>query len=634
MLIAGAFSIYSWKVIFWPVSTSLTIDILPTAGAALAFIIALAADLHRPKKYSELIPFLAYVILAASAAYLVVINHYAPVTLTFWAMVAILAGIFRGYGIIPIFIAGNYYLFMSIIEGAPSPETLLVTLVTGWLPVLAGYVLWRKNSHNANRGASAIDSLANELSEVTSQSEVVIRAIADGVIDIDGKGVIKLINPAAQRISGWSAQDATSLSYKSVFKLFDSSDQPVTDANDPVQQVLASNKQVEISTLSLAGKSNKKILVSVVVSPAGQPGSGAIIVFRDITKEKQEEREMAEFISTASHEMRTPVASIEGYLGLALNPNTAVIDDKARDFITKAHESAQHLGRLFQDLLDVSKADDGRLSNTPKVVDVAQFAGTIVEGLRPQAEAKQLRLVYKPGLDSANDLERRLTPIFYANVDNDHLREVVANLTENAIKYTPQGDIIIDISGDESHVVISFKDSGIGIPAEDIQHLFQKFYRVDNSDTREIGGTGLGLYLCRRLVEIMGGRIWVESEYKQGSTFYLEIPRISHEEANHLIEQAIQAAEGEQQSIITEPTQTPVEQSPAEPQVATTPVSVTAPAPAPAQQPIAPPTQTPVAAPPTNTPLSSIEQHPEYYTQQVARAQSVNIPARDPRRNN
>src|SRR5690606_4513614 len=99
--------------------------------------------------------------------------------------------------------------------------------------------------------------------------------------------------------------------------------------------------------------------VSLVASPVGGPGSGIIIVFRDITKEKAEEREQAEFISTASHEMRTPVASIEGYLGLALNPATAQVDEKARNYITKAHEAAQHLGRLFQDLLDTARAEDG-----------------------------------------------------------------------------------------------------------------------------------------------------------------------------------------------------------------------------------------------------------------------------------
>jgi two-component system, OmpR family, sensor histidine kinase VicK len=227
-------------------------------------------------------------------------------------------------------------------------------------------------------------------------------------------------------------------------------------------------------------------------------------------------------------------------LGLALNPATAQIDEKARSFIQKAHESVQHLGRLFQDLLDISKAEDGRLSNSPKVVDVVAFTHDIVEGLQPKAQAKGLRMLFKPQPDAADDRagERRLNPVYYANVDNDHLREVLSNLVENGIKYTPKGDVTVDIGGDAEHIVISVADSGIGIPKEDQAHLFQKFYRVDNTATREIGGTGLGLYLSRRLVETMGGRIWLESEFQRGSTFFVELPRISHEEATRLIESA------------------------------------------------------------------------------------------------
>ena len=105
------------------------------------------------------------------------------------------------------------------------------------------------------------------------------------------------------------------------------------------------------------------------------------------------------------------------------------------------------------------------------------------------------------------------------------------NLVENAIKYTKQGTVTVNVSGDAETVTITVKDSGIGIPREDIPHLFQKFYRVDNSDTREIGGTGLGLYLCRRLVEFIGGKIWVESEYGKGSTFTLSLPRLGFEDA-------------------------------------------------------------------------------------------------------
>jgi hypothetical protein len=351
--------------------------------------------------------------------------------------------------------------------------------------------------------------------------------------------------------------------------------------------------------------------------------------------------------------MRTPVASIEGYLGLTLNPATAQIDDKARDFITKAHESAQHLGRLFQDLLDVSKAEDGRLSNNPKVVDVVAYLHDVVEGLRPKAEEKGLRMLYKPlPDDSASQVnERRLTPVFYVNLDNDHLREVVANLVENAIKYTPQGDVVVDINGDDEHVVVSIADSGIGIPAEDMPHLFQKFYRVDNSDTREIGGTGLGLYLCRRLAETMGGRIWADSEYKKGSTFYLELPRISHEDATRMIEQAGEKAATIEPAVQTNwqqplaPTTTPPTPVAVQPQIATPqPTAIPQTTPlvyaqlpqittqpytqqATTQQYAATPIPSPQPARYSNTPITNIEQNPTQYA--TSRPQSVTIPVRD-----
>ena len=200
-------------------------------------------------------------------------------------------------------------------------------------------------------------------------------------------------------------------------------------------------------------------------------------MFRDISKERAEEREQAEFISTASHEMRTPVASIEGYLGLALNPATAQIDDKARDFITKAHASAQHLGRLFQDLLDISRAEDGRLKDEPKLFNVTDFVADIFEGLAHKAAEKNLLYSFRPHALAKDSADQHLQPIYYAFVDPDHFREITANLIENAIKYTKEGEVVVDVTGDSSKVVVSVMDSGLGIPAEDVPHLFQKFYR-------------------------------------------------------------------------------------------------------------------------------------------------------------
>ena len=631
------------------ISSALLVSDTAAALAGLTAIISFISYLWVPKKYTLHTALIVYGLLVATTS-LLILNTGGTTSpfIALWMLAAVFAGIFGGRGLIPMLLLVNSYLVLQYLsDGSISRETIVTVILAGELPLLASFIIWHRKSAGTSDKDRAYRDLANELSEVASKSEVVINAIADGVIAIDNQGVIQLINPAAQRILGWDKQDAITLSYKSVLNLSDKAGAEVAEATDPIQHVLADNKPKRTNDLSLTTKSGKKLSISLVVSPIGQIGSGVIIVFRDITKEKAEEREQAEFISTASHEMRTPVASIEGYLGLALNPATAQIDDKARDFITKAHESAQHLGRLFQDLLDVSKAEDGRLSNNPKVIDVVSYIHDVAQGLRPKAEQKGLRMLYKPLPDGEDDQSgRRLTPVFYVNLDNDHLREVVSNLIENAIKYTLRGDVVIDVGGDSEHVVVSVSDSGIGIPAEDIPHLFQKFYRVDNSDTREIGGTGLGLYLCRRLAETMGGRIWVESEYKKGSTFNLEVPRISHEEATALIEKATEQAPTIDPSTQTnwQPVATPVtvpttlqpQPQPLPPQPVTAAPIYTPQPPVQPPQPLPPAPQPiqPVAAPATvqptqynNTPLTNIEQNPAQYV--ATRPQGVAVPSRD-----
>lgn len=453
-----------------------------------------------------------------------------------WMLVSIFAGVYSFWGVIPIFIADFVFLSIQYLGGALNFDNISILTLSSVLPTIIGSIVWHNRHNSSQKTYLKSRSVTSELNELASKSEVVINAIGDGVMAIDSQGIVQFINPAAQHILGWSAQDSTRLNYKSVLQLLDQENNPLDISNDPIQQVLNTNQQLRTNSLSITTKAGKKIIISLVVSPVGEIGSGIIAVFHDITAEKAEEREQAEFISTASHEMRTPVASIEGYLGLALNPQTAQIDDRARDYIQKAHKSAEHLGRLFQDLLDVSRADDGRASNNPTIINLVPFIKDAIQGLKPHAEAKNIRLVYKPMPDD-NALDKTIAPVFLVNLDADHVREVIDNLVENAIKYTIAGEVTVDMSGDENNVVISIKDSGIGIPAEDIPHLFQKFYRVDNKDTREIGGTGLGLYLSRKLVELMGGRIWAESTYTKGTTFFVELPRLSSQEEARLSEQ-------------------------------------------------------------------------------------------------
>ena len=632
--------------------------IIPDWGAILAavsFSIGFITYLFVPQKYLFASSMGSYLLLAATTAALVFATgnlHSSFISL--WIGVSVFASVFGVWGIVPFFVAVLADEMYIISHASPVPiAECIILLAVGTAPLIASYIIFHVKSKRTDPEDAAFHQLTNELNQVSNKSEVVIKAIDDGVVALDSKGNIELINPAAQRIIGWGTTDAVGLDYESVLKLSDKNNQPLTEANDPIRQVLATNKDLHTKDFYVTTGGGKRLLLSMVISPIGQVGEGAIVVFRDITRESAEEREQAEFISTASHEMRTPVASIEGYLGLALNPNTAQIDAKARDFIEKAHASAQHLGRLFQDLLDVSKAEDGRLANHPQVVDVVAYLQDIVEGLRPKAEEKQLRLYYKPMPtgDEETLADRSISPVYYANVDNDHLREVVANLVENAIKYTPKGDVVIDVTGDDDHVKISVQDSGIGIAHEDIPHLFQKFYRVDNSATREIGGTGLGLYLCRRLAEVMGGRLWLDSEFGKGSTFYLELPRLDREEAVRMIDAA--STQIEANPITPERTMLPLEDQPTseaeqafnalEPaDSAPQQPATVAPAPTPDTPPVAPavqpqvvpstPAQAP-AQPATTAPtLAAIEQDAAAYAQQAvqARPPGLQIPVRGP----
>lgn len=482
--------------------------------------------------------FFIYLGLVATIGLVLATTH--PITspyIALWILVSAFAGLFGWRTVVGIFAATVVYLLLSLTLLGTITETpqIIIFCLAYFTPLLASWLMWHHQERPEKQKDRAYSDLVRELSQVANKSEIVINAIADGVVAVDSQGAIQLINPAAQSIIGWGKQDALKLDYRSVIKFLNRNGEQVNENTDPIQQVLRSNNPVKTNDLQLETHSGKKLLVSVSASPVGQIGAGAIIVFRDITHEKEEERQQAEFISTASHEMRTPVATIEGYLGLALNPNTASIDAKARDYLTKAYGSIQHLGRLFQDLLDISRVEDGRLKNTPKVVDLVAFIGELIQTFDAQARQKGLVLMFKPTIQQQG-VGRPLSPVFYVDVDNDHLREVVSNLIENAIKYTKKGSVTIDITGDATKAVFTVHDTGIGIPKEDQVHLFQKFYRVDNSDTRDIGGTGLGLYLCRRLVETMGGRLWLESIVGEGSTFFVEFNRLSHEEAQRKIE--------------------------------------------------------------------------------------------------
>lgn len=359
----------------------------------------------------------------------------------------------------------------------------------------------------------------------------VLNVMEDGVVMVDTQGVVRLFNPAAGRIVGWKPEEVIGLDFHSILPLVNEHGQTYPPASHPFEKVLQTNQVARDSKTTLISRSGKQVPISLIVSPASPvAASGAVAVFRDITKEKAEESERAEFISTASHEMRTPIASIEGYLSLVLNGKNVKLDSSSRSYLDKAHSATQHLGQLFQDLLTTSRAEDSRLISKPESVDISKVVTEAIESTKQAAEDKSLGLHYLTS-GEAPVKGKVIRPVFYVRADPDRLKEVLQNLLDNAVKYTAAGSVTVRLTGDKSVVQIQISDTGPGIPAEDISHLFQKFYRVDNSMTRGVGGTGLGLFICRKILELYDGRIWVESHLGKGSTFFVNLPRLASDRA-------------------------------------------------------------------------------------------------------
>ncbi|MBP9827419.1 PAS domain-containing protein [Candidatus Saccharibacteria bacterium] len=369
------------------------------------------------------------------------------------------------------------------------------------------------------------EALTNQLDSAELKQQLMMSAIADAVVAVDTTGKVVIFNEAAQSLTGWDTKSAMGIDFNLIFKLKDSHDAELKAETNPFLKAIASGRRFTTNDYYMLNRDNQKIAFSISLAPTydgRQQVNGAIAVFHDISDQKAVARERNEFISTASHEMRTPVAAIEGYLSMAMNASLATIDERARSFIGKAHDASLHLGKLFRDLLSVTKIEDNRIIINSRIFNMTELVNQISTEMELIARQKNIKLLTHLGGGIGREMV--VAPAYEVNADPDRLREVISNLLDNAIKYSKEGTIDVGLVADKRFVTFSVTDMGMGISPEEQKHLFQKFYRVNNSFTREVGGTGLGLYIARSLVERFGGRIWVESTEGKGSTFSFTLP--------------------------------------------------------------------------------------------------------------
>lgn len=395
----------------------------------------------------------------------------------------------------------------------------LAALVCAWLVAYS--------TESQKTAKAGIEKFGAQLDRNRLSERSLLASIAEPMISLDANLKILLMNQAAQNLSGWDVGDAVGLDYHHVFNLQTSDDQKAAGPNDPFALALSHKTTISTARLHMVRSKDKlKIPLDISIAPSFNQASevvALVAIMRDISKQQELERQRNEFVSTASHEMRTPVATIEGYIAMAANPKTATIDERAQKYLQRAHESAVHLGKLFQDLLSVSKIEDKDYKSERVLFNLTDLVLKIAGEMRP--------LAVKKGLDISTHIggatmggEKVIVPAYPVYASPEGIGEVLTNLIDNAIKYTQTGLVEVIITGGEGNVTITVADSGMGISKQEQKHIFEKFYRVNNDLTREQPGTGLGLFITRNIIEASGGRIWVESDPGKGARFSFMLP--------------------------------------------------------------------------------------------------------------
>jgi len=279
-------------------------------------------------------------------------------------------------------------------------------------------------------------------------------------------------------------------------------------------------QKIHLVDVHVFSKDKQKIDLGIDISSihgrTAQEELGYIIILRDITKDKNLEQERNEFIAVTSHELRTPLATAEASLSLLLNPEiTKNVDKILRDRLEIAYDSIIYLADLTNQLSILSFAETEDLETNLEIIDPANLMETIRDNYQKQVEKKglKLNLNINPGV----------MPI---RTSKAYVTEILQNFITNAIKYTHEGSIGLEVALADEDIVFSVKDTGVGIPEDDKQQIFGKYYRAGDYRTRETNGTGLGLYLSKKLVKYIDGKIWFSSQQNRGSIFYLQVPNI------------------------------------------------------------------------------------------------------------
>ena len=352
--------------------------------------------------------------------------------------------------------------------------------------------------------------------EVKTRDEAILNSIGDAVFACDVNGIILLFNRVAEEISGTPAQEAIGRHYSQVLSFVRELDG--MPGNDFIADALTNNKTTEMANHTMLARKDGQ-LVPVADSAAPVKDSrgdlfGCVVVFRDVTRDRRIDKAKTEFVSLASHQLRTPLSAINWYTEAILSESVGTLTPKQRQYNQEVYHASKRMVELVNALLNVSRIELGTFVVEPKEIDMFETAQECLKDLSLQIAKKELSV--------EQDFDPQLSKV---QMDPKLLAIIFQNFLSNSFKYSNVGGkITLAIKKVGDMVQISVADDGIGIPESEQPQIFSKMFRADNAKTIDPDGTGLGLYLVKEIVEKVGGKAWFESGEGKGAVFYASLP--------------------------------------------------------------------------------------------------------------
>ncbi|MFS9269371.1 cell wall metabolism sensor histidine kinase VicK [Streptococcus infantis] len=361
-------------------------------------------------------------------------------------------------------------------------------------------------TNNLNDLSEVIRLTQENLEQESKRLHSILSYMTDGVLATNRRGQITMINDMAKRQLGVVSDEALNQNILELLKIEDEYELRDLITQSPEMMIYSQNVNGEYISL--------RVRFALIRRESGFI-SGLVAVLHDTTEQEKEERERRLFVSNVSHELRTPLTSVKSYLE-ALDEG-ALYEPVAPDFIKVSLDETNRMMRMVTDLLHLSRIDNATSHLDVELINFTAFITFILnrfDKIRAQDQEKKYELVRDYPITSV-----------WIEIDTDKMTQVIDNILNNAIKYSPDGGkITVSMKTTDDQMILSISDQGLGIPKEDLPKIFDRFYRVDKARSRAQGGTGLGLAIAKEIIKQHNGFIWAKSEYGKGSTFTIVLP--------------------------------------------------------------------------------------------------------------